>query len=96
MVSKSHPGEFINWGLLIKFKGLHCGNPTERGQSLKLSSGSQAVYKSTARCLDCLQQARGFRTEKKTIHHIFRLSRNSPHLDIPSDTRLVSTSWHIL
>ena len=25
------PAEFINWGLLIKFKGLLCGNPTERG-----------------------------------------------------------------
>ena len=27
------PGEFINWGLFIKFKGLLCGNPTERGES---------------------------------------------------------------
>ena len=26
-------GEFINRGLLIKLKGLHCGNPTERGES---------------------------------------------------------------
>ena len=31
------PGEFINWGLLIKFKGLLCGNPTERGESLILN-----------------------------------------------------------
>ena len=30
-------GEFINWGLLIKFKGLLCGNPTERGESLILN-----------------------------------------------------------
>ena len=27
------PREFINWGLFIKFKGLLCGNPTERGES---------------------------------------------------------------
>ena len=28
------PGEFTNWGLFIKFKGVLCGNPTERGESL--------------------------------------------------------------
>ena len=31
------PGEFINWGLFIKLKGLLCGNPTERGESLILN-----------------------------------------------------------
>ena len=41
------PGEFINRGLLIKFKGLLCGNPTERAKSLKYQiSGRNAVYKS--------------------------------------------------
>ena len=24
------PGEFMNWGLFIKFKGLLCGDPTEK------------------------------------------------------------------
>ena len=31
------PGEFINCGLFIEFKGLLCGNATERGASLKLN-----------------------------------------------------------
>ena len=31
------PGEFINWGLFIKFKGLLCGNPTEGAESLILN-----------------------------------------------------------
>ena len=39
------PGEFINWGLFIKLKGLLCGNPTERAESLILSA-RRAVYKS--------------------------------------------------
>ena len=30
-------GEFINRGLFIKFKGVLCGNPTERGESLILN-----------------------------------------------------------
>ena len=33
----NRPGEFINWGLFIKFKGLLCGNPTERAESLILN-----------------------------------------------------------
>ena len=28
-----NPGEFINWGLFIKFKGVLCGNPAKRGES---------------------------------------------------------------
>ena len=40
------PGEFINQGLAIKFNGLRCGNPTERGESLILSFWPQAVHKS--------------------------------------------------
>ena len=31
------PAEFINSGLFIKFKGLLCGNPIERGESLILN-----------------------------------------------------------
>ena len=31
------PGEFRNWGLLIKLKRLLCRNPTQRGESLKLN-----------------------------------------------------------
>ena len=31
------PGEIIKWGLFIKFEGLLCGNPTERGESLRLN-----------------------------------------------------------
>ena len=31
------PGKSINWGLLIKFKGLLCGYPIERGESLILN-----------------------------------------------------------
>ena len=31
------PGEFINRGLCVKFKGLLCGDPTERGESLILN-----------------------------------------------------------
>ena len=31
------PGEFINWGLFIELKGLLCGNPSERGESLILN-----------------------------------------------------------
>ena len=31
------PGEFINSNLLIKFEGLPCGNPIERGESLILN-----------------------------------------------------------
>ena len=40
------PWEFINWGIFIKFKGFLCRNLTERGESLILNSGRQAVYKS--------------------------------------------------
>ena len=31
------PGEFINWSLFIKFRGLLCGNPRERAESLILT-----------------------------------------------------------
>ena len=37
MVYKSHGGEFINRGLFTNLKGLLCGNPTERGESLILN-----------------------------------------------------------
>ena len=40
------PGEFIKWGLFIKFRGLLCGNPTARAESLILNFWPQAVYKS--------------------------------------------------
>ena len=30
VVYKSQPGGFINWGVLIKLKGLLCGNPTQK------------------------------------------------------------------
>ena len=50
------PGEFINRGPFIKFKGFLCGNPTERGESLILNflagrqfiSPTQAPWLSTA------------------------------------------------
>ena len=44
------PGEFINSGLFIKFikfKGLLCGNPTERAESLILNFWPRGrLYKS--------------------------------------------------
>ena len=40
------PGEFINWGICIKFKGLLCGSPTYSVESLMLNFWPQAIYKS--------------------------------------------------
>ena len=35
------PREFTNWSFLIQFKGLRCGNPTERGDNLKSKFGAK-------------------------------------------------------
>ena len=58
------PGEFINSGLFIKFKGLLCGNPTERGESLTLNFWPRGSLQVQPRHRDCLPQARGIRTGK--------------------------------
>ena len=68
------PENFINWGLFIKFKGLLCGNPTERGESLILNFWPPGTLWVQPRHRDCLPQARGFKTGKNTIHQIFTLS----------------------
>ena len=73
MVYKSHPGEVINRGLFIKFKGLLCGNPRERGESLILNFWPPGSLSVQPRHRDRLPQARGFRTGKKTIHQIFTI-----------------------
>ena len=58
------PGKFINSGLFIKFKGLLCGNPIERGKSLILNIWPRGGLEVQPRHRDCLRQARGFRTGK--------------------------------
>ena len=67
------PGGVINCGLSIKFKGLLCGTPTERGESLKLNFWPPSSSLIQPRHLDCLPQARGFRTGKNTIHQAVTL-----------------------
>ena len=68
------PGELVNCGLFIKFKGLLCGNHTERGESLKLNFWPPGSLQIHLRHHDCLPQVRGFRTGKNTIHQVFALS----------------------
>ena len=56
------PGEFINWGLLMKFRVFSMEILQKEGKAKNQISGQQAVYKSTLGGLDCLLQVRGFRT----------------------------------
>ena len=75
MVYKSHPGRVYKLGSLYsKWKGLLCGNPTERAESLILNFWPPGSLQVQPRHRDCLPQARGFRTGKNTIHQIFILS----------------------
>ena len=67
------PGEFINCGLFIRFKGLLCGNPTERGESLKLNFWPQAVYKSNPGTV-VVSHKRGASGQEK-IQHIKNLAQ---------------------
>ena len=91
MVYKSHPGEFINSGLFIKFKGLLCGNPIEGGESLILNFWPRGSLYVQPRHRDCRPQASGFRTGKNTIHQIFTLSTFSRLFEVFRDFFL--TFW---
>ena len=71
------PGEFINRGHFIKFKGFLCGNPTEKGESLVLNFRPPGSLYVQPRHRDCLPQARGFRTGKNTIHQLFTLKKRT-------------------
>ena len=65
MVYNRTPREFINWCLFIKFKGLLCGNPTERAERLILNLWPPGSLYVQPRHRECLPQVRGFRTRKK-------------------------------
>ena len=60
------PGEFINWGRFIKFKGPLCGDPTERAESLILNFWPARQFISpTPGTVTCLLQARGLQDQEK-------------------------------
>ena len=69
------PVEFISRGLFIKFKGLLCGNPTERGESEILVSGCQAVYKSNPGTAIVCHKRRASGQEKYNTSNIYTVTR---------------------
>ena len=72
-------GEFINSGLFTTFKGLLCGNPIERGESLIPNFWPRGSLQVQPRHRDCLPQAGGFRTYIKYLLHCQVMARASLH-----------------
>ena len=64
------PGDFGNWGLFNKFRGLLFGNPTEGAESLILISGRQAVYKSNPGTATVCRRRGASGQEKNTRHQV--------------------------
>ena len=71
------PGESINCGLFIKSKGLLCGNPTERGESLILNFWPARQFISPTQAPQLSATSEGLQDRKNTIHQIFTLSKGS-------------------
>ena len=70
------PGEFMNWGLFIKFEGLLCANPTERGESLILNFWPPGSLKSNpGTVIVCCR--RGASEQEKIQYNICTVNKNA-------------------
>ena len=79
------PGEIINRGLFVKFKGFLCGHLIERGESLILNFwGRQVVYKSNAgTVIACCK--RGLQDRKNTTHQMLHCQKPLFYSVVPSN-----------